>query len=274
MFLSLVLTVSPTESATVPVNLGAEMQGWFLREVRRCDPAMSAWLHESNQRRPYAVSGLMGVQGAYEAKARVHAGSHYTVRVASAHPLLSEFLALHWLPQMIDSIRLDSGTVLRIVDRATLARSHPWAGSETALDIVARASGTEDDSALEIDFASPTTFRSQGVYIPLPIPRLIFQGLATAWRDVPGVALAIPDDFGEIVERSVLVSRYTLHTERVVFSHDKQRHDMSAFVGRCRFSLKRLDTETRVLARALAHFALYTGVGSHTALGLGQARVV
>lgn len=278
MLLSLVLPVRPPQPLEVPVNLGVELQAWFLRTVGALDRALWQQLHAPNVPRPYTISTLCGdgprppQARAWDGVARLSPNSTYWVRMTSTDAALSDFLALRWQPSLPGAIHLECCGPLAIVDDLRQAVAPGWSAMESvnALDARVRAL---DAPAVELHFASPTVFRSQGVHVPLPLPRLIFQSLAMAWRRLPN-APPLPAGLDAVLESDLLLSRFRLHTERVVLQQHGKARELTAFAGHCRFALDRLGGETAHAVRLLAHFARYAGVGSHTAMGLGQARPI
>ncbi|MGB9724346.1 MAG: CRISPR system precrRNA processing endoribonuclease RAMP protein Cas6, partial [Chloroflexia bacterium] len=71
------------------------------------------------------------------------------------------------------------------VERVTLdPQEHPWAGRATYEDLAGRylLSFGAPSPHVELEFASPTTFRSAGRNLPLPLPGPVFGGLVEKWN--------------------------------------------------------------------------------------------
>ena len=108
--------------------------------------------------------------------------------------------------------------------------------------------------------------------MPLPLPRLIFEGLARRWNAFG--PLQVPDEVRRFADEMMLISRYRLRTERVSFGKGGERGAYPGFVGVCGYAFRNQDRYWLGLIHALAAFALYAGVGARTTMGLGQARVI
>ncbi len=97
--------------------------------------------------------------------------------LASGTPLQIE---LDCLPWKLTGVHIDD-------------RGHPWAGQTTYQALIDRHTPANPAAKLERTFASATTFRSQRVNLPLPLPSLVFGSLLTRWmlftahrlRDLP-----------------------------------------------------------------------------------------
>ena len=73
------------------------------------------------------------------------------------------------------------------------------------------------------------------------------------------------------MEVGVEITRYTLHTQRFNFGE----YGQTGFVGNCEFRLHYdLPAPLRQHLQLLAAFALFSGVGLKTAMGMGQVRQV
>jgi CRISPR-associated endoribonuclease Cas6 len=120
-----------------------------------------------------------------------------------------------------------------------------------------------------LTFLSPTAFRSQGRTLLMPLPRLVFTSLLEWWNRYAPFPLspAILED----VEADVDIARYTLHTQMLDFD----RYRQVGFVGDCEF-LARRGTPAVILQHLhlLTAFALFSGVGYKTTMGMGQVRQV
>ena len=108
--------------------------------------------------------------------------------------------------------------------------------------------------------------------MPLPLPRLVFEGLVRRWNAVAPIAL--PTDVVRYAEECLVISRYRLHTERVSFGEQAGRGAYPGFVGHCAYAFRVKDRYWMGLIHTLAAFTFYAGVGKGTAMGMGQCRKV
>jgi CRISPR-associated endoribonuclease Cas6 len=274
MLISAVLTLAPTQPVTVPANLGRATHAWFLDEVRTQDSALAETLHAPNQERPFTVSNLWGA-GRPDREKQVSFAPERPcfLRLTSFWPPLSALVQERILPHLPESITL-AGAGFRIVDVAVDGAQHPWAGQASFEDLVQRYTlqAAAPPPRLTLRFASPTVFRSDGANVPLPLPGLVFEGLARRWNAF--APLQIPPEVRRFADEVMVIARYELRTEQVIFGEEGERGMYPGFVGTCSYAFKTHDRYWLGLAHLLAAFALYAGVGARTTMGLGQARAI
>jgi CRISPR-associated endoribonuclease Cas6 len=273
MLISAVLTLTPTQPVTLPANLGWAAHAWFLNWVRGQDTALAEALHTPNQERPFTVSNLLGTGRPRQGQVTLSPERPCYLRLTSFWPELSRLIVDRLLPGPPGTIVLTGGT-LRVGSVTTDAAAHPWAGQTNFQDLVQQhtLSSSPPPPRLVLRFASPTVFRSSGVNIPLPLPGLVFEGLARRWNAF--APLGIPPEVRRFAEESMLISQYQLRTERVTFGEEGERGTYPGFVGMCGYSFRVRDRYWMGLIHLLAAFALYAGVGARTTMGLGQARAI
>lgn len=288
MLISIVLTLRPTQAATLPANLGRATHAWFLDQVRAADPRLAETLHAPNQERPFTVSNLRGMgppQGGgsrggipippLPTPRQIVLAPEETpwLRVTSFSPELSALLVERLLAEPPERVAL-SGVSLRVVETTADGARHRWAGQTTFEDLVQRHTlGAERPAPrLALRFASPTVFRSGGANLPLPLPGLVFESLARRWNAFG--PLRVPAEVRRFADEVMLIARYRLRTERVMFGEEGERGAFPGFLGVCGYAFRNRDRYWLGLIHTLAAFALYAGVGTRTTVGLGQARVV
>jgi CRISPR-associated endoribonuclease Cas6 len=271
MLVSAVLTLTPTRSVTLPANLGRAIHAWFLDWVQGHDAALAEALHAPNQERPFTVSNLWGAGRPAQGEVALSPERAVSLRLTSFWPELSNLLASRLLTSPPETITL-TGAPLRVAGVTADSAAHPWAGQTTFADLVQRhtLSPSPPPSQVALRFASPTVFRSSGVNVPLPLPRLVFEGLARRWNAFAPVRL--PPEVARFAEECLVISRYRLQTERVVFGEEGERGAYPGFVGTCGYAFRVHDRYWMGLIHLLAAFALYAGVGARTTMGLGQAK--
>src|SRR3972149_5954360 len=135
--LSLVLTLRPLQPAADLPHLGRAAHALLLGAVRRSEPALAERIHAGSDLRPLTASGLIG---------------------DSARAGLN--------PERTYGVRLTGRTAPGARAMSYEALSAPWLlGRESP----ARRVGLE--------FVSPTTFRSDGKHVPVPMPDWVFGSL-------------------------------------------------------------------------------------------------
>ena len=120
-----------------------------------------------------------------------------------------------------------------------------------------------------LELASPTTFKSKGKQMPLPLPGLVFGSLVDRWNRFSPVTLdPAMRTFGEEL---VAVSRFDL---RSVLVQQKNQAGRVGAMGQVAYVAEPYNRYWLSVFQMLADFALYSGVGVQTATGMGQVRRV
>jgi CRISPR-associated endoribonuclease Cas6 len=131
-----------------------------------------------------------------------------------------------------------------------------------------------------LEFVSPTTFRSQGRYLPLPLPELVFGSLLDRWQRFSPIALH--PEVRRFAAEAVALSRYELRTRGLPYKQggkpaegQESRGSMQiGFMGQVVFTALNRDRYWLNVLHLLAAFAFYSGVGYQTGVGLGQGRKI
>lgn len=253
MLVSLVLSLEPQAEGKVPADLGRAVHAWFLDQMRRDDPALAERLHEGHALRPFTLSPLRGVKG-----------GRCWLRITALEPRPAEWLLKAPWPEEVGL----GPMAFRLVGVTSDPAEHPWAGRTTYRALAERRLfGTEEPEArVELEFVSPTTFRTRGHHLPLPVPRMVFGSYREKWNTF--APLRFPEGVLDYVEEQVVVARYRLGTRLVAFGEAR----FVGFVGSCRFLALRRDPRWLRVVQLLADFAFYAGTGHRTTVGLGQTR--
>jgi CRISPR-associated endoribonuclease Cas6 len=166
------------------------------------------------------------------------------------------------------TVELDDAP-LQVVSATLDPAHHPWAGSTTyeALSAPYLLARTRPAPQAEIEFAAPTAFRSAGRTLPLPLPELVYGGLAMRWNHFAPVSIS--EEVRRYAEECLAISRYRLKT---VALKAKGASLQIGFVGHCRYTALNRDRYWLGLVQLLTDYIFFAGVGYQTAAGLGQAR--
>jgi len=280
--LSVLVVLEPEENVTLPGNLGRATHAWFLRLVQQADPGLAEWLHEPAQERPFTVSNVWGAgmptSGLWNGATswKVSPGQRVYVRLTSYSPRLTTLLKERVLPELTGGVTW-GGARLAIKDVAM----HPdkveetvsvWVGETTFQALLGETlHRAHHVPRVTLRFASPTVFKSRGHFMPLPLPRLVFEGLLRRWNAFSPVR--IHEDAVRYADTALAIAYHRLHTEQVRFGEEGERGAMPGFVGRCTYVMRIRDRYWMGVIHTLARFALYSGVGKRTSMGLGQTRV-
>ncbi len=122
--------------------------------------------------------------------------------------------------------------------------------------------------AVELDFTTPTAFKSSGKYVILPTLRLIFSSLAKRFDTFFGISNNNYEALADEIEENVTISDYKLSSSS--FSLEGVR--LPSFRGSLKIRIKG-SGDFRSYIRMLCRFAEFSGVGIKTAIGMGQIRI-
>jgi CRISPR-associated endoribonuclease Cas6 len=300
------LKLRPLESGTIMPFSGELVHGAWLEWIGAAAPAVSARLHEGNQRRLFTCSSLQfpcSRGKMLEAEREnihlpVYPDKTYTIRITM---LLSELFPLFYHTLMhfnTSELGAKKPPFMRIGKREFLLEevicapgdATGWTGFTSFTDLVthAQARNLGGQPSLTLEFASLTTFnwlhladKTYGNhYARLPLPKYVFPGLARRWQELAPPDLAHLVNI-ERIERyveadGIIIDDYDLRTHRVQFAGHPQR----GFLGTCTYQLRGPDEPitpdaplpVRRQIFLLAMLAFYTGIGYKTTMGMGQVR--
>ena len=281
--LSALIVLRAEESVVVPGNLARATHAWFLDRVRRVDARLADQLHEPDRERPFTVSNLWGPgmprTGMWNGRTQweIRPQEDVYVRLTSFSPLLTELLEERVLADLEDEVVWGGArlAITRVVTRSeeVVEPLRPWVGRTTYEALLSGAAFAQAPaSRVTLRFVSPTVFHSRGHFMPLPLPRLVFESLTRRWNAF--APMRVHEDVVRYADEAMAISAYRLHTEHVRFGEGGEHGAMSGFVGRCTYVMRVKDRYWMALVHALAHFALYAGVGKRTSMGLGQVRAL
>lgn len=277
--LSALIPLTPTEPAELPANLGRATHAWFMDRIRAHDHRLSEQLHAPNQERPFTVSNLIGRRPANSPQAertRVSPDETCLLRVTSFDPALTALLLHEILPNLPETLWLGGSAfhcspALTTPEQTATSGQRLWVGQATFAGLTAALTLQDPLPArVMLRFASPTVFKSQDHFLPYPLPRLVFEGLARRWNAFSPIQ--VHPDINRYAEACMAITSYRLHTETVRFGEDGGRGIFPGFVGHCAYALRVKDRYWMGMIHLLAAFALYAGIGKETARGMGQAR--
>lgn len=118
---------------------------------------------------------------------------------------------------------------------------------------------------LQIDFLTPTAFKSAGEYINMPTPRLILMGLARRYDALCDVHDTLYENLAEEIGARVSISSYRLRST----SFPLEGVRIPAFLGSVTLRIRGNETFLHYV-NMLGEFGTYSGVGIKTALGMGR----
>ena len=270
MLVSLVLEVTPVRRSLLPPTVGNFVHALLLDQVKQVSPELSEALHGDSDSKPFTVSPLMG-RTVREGEMRVlEPGTTYTLRFTSLANPLSGML-LEWAARESWPVLRILGAELQVTQATVDPAKHAWAGSVSydAFWEAHFATAEAPAPAIQLEFESPTSFRSQGLNVPLPLPRLVFHGLREKWESHSPVHLG--DDLLEKIEAHIGVAAHEVRSMMASYGRAKS----VGFVGWARYRGFKETPEPLLRAvHLLGDFAFYAGTGLRTTMGMGMTRVM
>jgi CRISPR-associated endoribonuclease Cas6 len=266
---SFVFTLTASAETKLPPMPTRILHGSFLRWLERDHPELVKELHDNNERRPYTLSDLHGRFQEKDGWRKLQSGETYWYRLTTIGPefiqhLLASMRQQETGPQP-DDPKLVPGPVF------ISPEEHAYAALSSFRQIIEgvmlQSQRRELSHSVTLRFESPTCFIENKQALPLPVPRYVFGYLANKWQLASPAVLPV-EDLQHFVE-SIHLSYARIETKMV----DLQKYKRTGFVGECRFALHpALPENYRQTLHLLAELAFFSGVGSHTTMGMGQSQ--
>lgn len=265
---ALVLTVAPRQPLTTPGHLGRAAHSLLLRLIAAADPDLAANLHDSDTTKPFTCTTLIGGQRLDQPDARgYHPDEPAWLRFTGLDTAVASHL-LRLAEQPPHTIELDGHTF--VVHRATVdPDEHPWAGhtSYESLGTPHLLAHRPPNFHIKLEFASPTTFRSQGRSLPVPMPDWVFGSLLDRWNSFSPIQAA--EEMRRFAAECVVMSKYRLRTRAIPFKNNVVQ---MGCVGQADYVCLHRDKYWASMLNMMADYAFYSGVGYQTTKGMGQVR--
>jgi len=271
--ISLVLTLRPRQPEAAPNPLppwwGRAAHALLLDLVRQVDPPLSESLHDESALRPFTASTLMGrfPDGRFEPQ-----GS-YLLRLTALQANLAAILCQAAYPggALAPGAALELDYIPFEVTAAEWQGVSPWSGQTTYQELGAAYLLAKEPPPRRFQFqlTSPTTFKSGGKHLPMPLPELLFGSLLERWNSF--ATIGFPDETRRYAAECLAITRFDLETRP---TPSKGRGLRVGAVGSIAFTSLNYDRYWMSVLAALAEFGRYAGVGAGASQGLGQCRVV
>jgi len=267
MLTSLILQLQATETVTLPSNLGRASQALLLRLVAEYDAALAEALHATNQTKPFTASNLMMGRrkgGDLQVAAAETGWLRFTGLTAEVSQILQAICA-----EPPETVELD-GYRVRVTGATLDPAGHRWAGQGSYQDLFAPYLLGEKgrlSSKISLEFVSPTTFRRENLFIPLPQPNFVFGSLLDRWQAFAPITLH--PEVRRYAEAMVSLCHFEARSRSLPY---KQGGQIIGFTGQATFMAQNRDGYWLSVLHLLTDFAFFSGVGYQTTSGLGQAR--
>ncbi|HEY9607485.1 MAG TPA: CRISPR-associated endoribonuclease Cas6 [Allocoleopsis sp.] len=273
---SLVLNLAPASPIPPQFLTGRHLHALFLNLISSVDRKLGDYLHEDKADKAFTLSPLqIARRGAptsaltnhnhtlqWEHTKPIPAGTPCWWRISLLDDTLFSQLTQLWLnlnPNQawhLGPADLHITTIL-----GTPQSTQPWANAISYAQLYEESS--DSNRQIELAFCTPTAFRQSNYDCALPTRDLVFNSLIKRWNQYSGIEL--PKNLIE----SIFPSFFNIHSEIVADSRSK----FIGCVGAMNFRILG-DVEPLIIKQinALADFALYSGVGRKTTMGMGMLR--
>lgn len=275
MLHSTVFVIQPTTETTLPKTTGRVVWACALGLIGGHDAEMAAALHDGKGLKPVAASPLQGPFTVAGDRLRMRSEQTYWFRISSVDAALSHVLETIEA-QPPPALELDRQR-FEVVTVSSDPRRHDWAQRQSYDDLYTAAWQAADGASplLTLAFVSPTVFLSQGRAVLWPEPHRVFGSLLQRWQSYAPALLS--EDLATAFASRVEIDAYELRTrvQRYTRGTSRQVWYQKGFLGTCRYRARRGTSEAVLrVAHLLARYALFAGVGSRTAVGMGQVRQI
>ncbi len=268
MLISIVLELESEKDGVLPGELGHAGYAAFLARLNQVHPTLASELHNGSGPKPLTCSGLLdGRPG--QAQRTLRRGQRAQVRITGLTAAVGQAL-LDVLVDHPPSAWSLHDHPFRVLDSVCDANVHPWSGQTDYERLAAQAMAqvAHLPRQVTLEFTSPTSFKlAEGMHMPLPMPALVFGSLAERWNAFSPLALSA--ELRQFCQSGLAISAFRLSSVPV-----NQKGNALRIGGQGRVSYRVLCDDPYYLAaiNMLADFALYSGVGIQTTMGMGQVR--
>jgi len=264
---SLVITVRPTQPVTVPGHLGRAAHALLLRWLDEANPDLARRWHDLDGPKPFTCSSLVGAERLLNNSRQLVPQQTYWLRLTSLDPSISDVLLARQNEPPAE-IELD-GVALAVENMTTDPAIHSWAGTASYEQIAAPYLLAREQAPRRLRLAlfSPTAFRQHDMNMPIPMPDLVFGGLADRWNAFSPIAVS--PEVRRYCEACVALNTFRLRSRALPMKDNSLQVGTVGHVGYVTVNYDRYWMGVMAL---LADFALYAGIGRMTTAGMGQAR--
>lgn len=288
---TLVIELRAPRSLYLTNYMGRAVYALGLCIIALSNQPLATSLHDQNSEKPFAVSGLMrdnqalfgNVEAASGASIRLMGARIDVVRALEKYQRVMGkrllkgkpfTLQIDYVDWQVSAIYWDDLSIPSLFSYRQLIERHQ----------VARP-----NDRVILHFCTATTFRSQGVNIPLPNPDHVFSGLLKRWIMFTAHRLRdLPDDqLSAFIQYHIVISRFNLSSTLYRFKNGGKE---VGFIGDVTYDLlhrsEYLEKHEPNLEAALkqdylwfartinllADFATFSSVGRKTTWGMGMVR--
>lgn len=233
MPVSIVLSLGLASKLKPQRDVGRHIHGWFFHMIsEKYSKDFATLLHGSNA---YTLSGLFPQPARFP-------GDYY-VRITSISEKLSDFLLHDFANKVPATLRLGA----HMFDLEEIAiDKHPMAKKVSFQDLSAHRNV---DKNICVEFVSPTSFHSDEIFIPLPVPFYVYNSILAKWNNHAPKSLIIKNknEFLDFVTKYVAVTKLNNINSSSWSMPKGGWHSTLGFEGTVQFSIvKRSKIEARI----------------------------
>ena len=130
------------------------------------------------------------------------------------------------------------------------------------------ANEPEPERQFNLNFLTPTSFSQKRTYLPLPLPRLLFQSWLDRWNEFGPVYLG-SYDLLDYLEEAIALKYHNIKSARF----QVYRSFVTGFLGEITLQIpRRTDPLISQVANLLVHYSNFCGTGAKTRLGMGYSQ--
>lgn len=272
---SLVLNLLPASPIPPQFLNGRHLHALFLTLVSSVDKELGTFLHDQKTEKAFTLSPLQVTQMAHsrnirggnhalqwEHKQAIPACTPTWWRISLLDDTLFGNLTQLWsnlnpaYPWHLGPADLKITTIL-----GTPQSNQPWANFCTYEQLYQQAS--DNVRQISLAFCTPTAFRQREHDSALPTRDSVFNSLIKRWNNYSNIEIS------ETIVEAIFPSYFDIRTEIVA----EPRSKFIGCVGNITYKIL-ADVEAIIIKQlnALADFAMYSGVGRKTPMGMGMVR--
>ncbi len=253
------LQVQALQSYSLDPHYAKGLHAWFLSQVERTHPRLSAYLHDGESEKPFTLSRLVGPFREQGGRQVIPPHVPFQWSITGLNQEVVDWL-WGWCQRLPPWLEL-RGSPLQILGWKVLFPP------QTYRQLLEQPLTTR---SWNLSFVSPTGFRHRGHHLPLPIPKNLFHSYLRRWNDFSGLPIE-GDPFLDWVDREVTIQRHRIESVKTTAG---RQGSVTGFIGCVQLAVSpRVPELLRQQMQALLYFAPYCGTGHKTPFGLGQTRL-
>ncbi|MEC4803277.1 MAG: CRISPR-associated endoribonuclease Cas6 [Jaaginema sp. PMC 1079.18] len=256
----LVFELSLNQTTQLYPNYTTGLHAWLLHQVRSHNPQLSQNLHDNQSEKSFTLSRLTGKIDTVGRYLQLYPDCTYLWYCSVLAQPTIQWLKT-WLKTPPNTLDLRNASFN--IDRIAIAQSPTTYSKLLKIPTPTKVS---------LSFISPTSFRSKGHHLPLPIPNNLFHSYLRRWNHFSQYPID-QTAFLHWIDENVVILRHRLETAKVPAG---KRGSVTGFLGAIELALATTATqnpEFYQLFFSLVQFAPYCGTGHKTPFGLGQTRL-